>query len=73
MQGRWDIDSRFDELLMSEFIGGISRELSMRTVEQTADQQSSTSQGQYAETLGSKTGIAGVYVSTSNTIEVFCV
>ena len=33
MQGRWDIDIRFDELLMPEFIGGISRELSMRTVE----------------------------------------
>lgn len=72
MQGRWDIDIRFDELLMPEFIGGISRELSMRTVEQTVDQQSDTSQGQYAEALGSKTGIAGVYGSTSNNIEVFC-
>ena len=72
MQGRWDIDIKFDELLMPEFIGGISRELSMRTVEQTVDQQSSASQGQYAEALGSKTGIAGVYGSTSNNIEVFC-
>lgn len=72
MQGRWDIDIKFDELLMPEFIGGISRELSMRTVEQTVDQQSETSQGQYAEALGSKTGIAGVYGSTSNNIEVFC-
>lgn len=72
MQGRWDIDIRFDELLMPEFIGGVSRELSMRTVEQTIDQQSETSQGQYAEALGSKTGIAGVYGNTSNNIEVFC-
>lgn len=72
MQGRWDIDIRFDELLMPEFIGGISRELSMRTVEQTVDQQGSTSQGQYAEALGSKTGIAGVYGNSSNNIEVFC-
>ena len=72
MQGRWDIDIRFDELLMPEFIGGISRELSMRTVEQTVDQQNESSQGQYAEALGSKTGIAGVYGSTSNNIEVFC-
>ena len=72
MQGRWDIDIRFDELLMPEFIGGISRELSMRTVEQTVDQQGSASQGQYAEALGSKTGIAGVYGTTSNNIEVFC-
>lgn len=72
MQGRWDIDIRFDELLMPEFIGGISRELSMRTVEQTVDQQGTDSQGQYAEALGSKTGIAGVYGSMSNNIEVFC-
>lgn len=72
MQGRWDIDIRFDELLMPEFIGGISRELSMRTVEQTVDQQSASSQGQYAEALGSKSGIAGVYGTTSNNIEVFC-
>lgn len=72
MQGRWDIDIRFDELLMPEFIGGVSRELSMRTVEQTVDQQNTSSQGQYAEALGSKTGIAGVYGSTSNNIEVFC-
>lgn len=72
MQGRWDIDIRFDELLMPEFIGGISRELSMRTVEQTVDQQGASSQGQYAEALGSKTGIAGVYGSSSNNIEVFC-
>lgn len=72
MQGRWDIDIRFDELLMPEFIGGISRELSMRTVEQTVDQQDSSSQGQYAEALGSKTGIAGVYGNTSSNIEVFC-
>lgn len=72
MQGRWDVDIRFDELLMPEFIGGISRELSMRTVEQTVDQQGASSQGQYAEALGSKTGIAGVYGSTSSNIEVFC-
>lgn len=72
MQGRWDINIRFDELLMPEFIGGLSRELSMRTVEQTVDQQSETSQGQYAEALGSKTGIAGVYGNSSNNIEVFC-
>lgn len=72
MQGRWDIDIRFDELLMPEFIGGVSRELSMRTVEQTIDQQGADSQGQYAEALGSKTGIAGVYGNTSNNIEVFC-
>jgi hypothetical protein len=72
MQGRWDINIRFDELLMPEFIGGVSRELTMNTISQTVDQQSSTSQGKYAEALGSKTGIAGVYGNSSSNIEVFC-
>lgn len=72
MQGRWDINIRFDELLMPEFIGGVSRELTMNTISQTVDQQSQTSQGKYAEALGSKTGIAGVYGNSSSNIEVFC-
>jgi hypothetical protein len=72
MQGRWDINIRFDELLMPEFIGGVSRELTMNTISQTVDQQDSTSQGKYAEALGSKTGIAGVYGNSSSNIEVFC-
>lgn len=72
MEGRFDVNIKFDELLMPEFIGGISRELSMRTVEQTVDQQSDSSQGKYAEALGSKTGIAGVYGYSDNTIECFC-
>lgn len=72
MEGRFDVNIKFDELLMPEFIGGISRELSMRTVEQTVDQQTDSSQGKYAEALGSKTGIAGVYGYSDNTIECFC-
>jgi hypothetical protein len=72
MQGRWDINIKFDELLMPEFVGGVSRELSMRTVEQTVDQQTEETQGQYAEALGSKTGIAGVYGASNGNIEVFC-
>lgn len=72
MEGRFDVNIKFDELLMPEFIGGVSRELSMRTVEQTVDQQSVESQGKYAEALGSKTGIAGVYGYSDSTIECFC-
>ena len=41
MQGRWDIDIRFDELLMPTFIGGVSRELNMNAITQTVDQAGS--------------------------------
>lgn len=71
MEGRFDVNIRFDELMMPEFFGGVSRELSMRTVEQTVDQQSA-SDTSYSAALGSKTGIAGVYGNSDNNIEVFC-
>ena len=71
MQGRWDIDIRFDDLLLPTFIGGISRELNMNAVTQTVD-QASASDTSYESALGSQSGIAGVYGQTDNNIEVFC-
>ena len=71
MQGRWDIDIRFDDLLLPTFIGGISRELNMNAVTQTVDQASPTDTS-YESALGSQSGIAGVYGQSDNNIEVFC-
>lgn len=71
MQGRWDIDIRFDDLLLPTFIGGISRELNMNAVTQTVD-NASPSDTSYESSLGSQSGIAGVYGSSDNNIEVFC-
>lgn len=71
MQGRWDIDIRFDDLLLPTFIGGISRELNMNAITQTVDQASPTDSS-YESALGSQSGIAGVYGLSDNNIEVFC-
>lgn len=71
MQGRWDIDIRFDDLLLPTFIGGISRELNMNAITQTVDQASPTDSS-YESALGSQSGIAGVYGQSDNNIEVFC-
>ncbi len=71
MQGRWDIDIRFDELLMPTFIGGVSRELNMNAITQTVD-QANASDTSYESALGSQSGIAGVYGQSDQNIEVFC-
>lgn len=71
IQGRWDISIRYDELLMPEFIGGISKELNVNAVTQTVDNDTNGS-GNYADALGSQSGIAGVYGYNDNTIQTFC-
>lgn len=71
MQGRWDIEIRFDELLMPTFIGGISREINMNAVQQTVD-NASASDTSYESALGSQAGIAGFYGGSDNNIECFC-
>lgn len=72
MEGRYDVNLRFDELLMPEFIGGVSREMSMNVSEQSVDQQSTPDNGLYKDALGSKAGIAGVYGKANGNIECFC-
>lgn len=72
MEGRYDVNLRFDELLMPEFIGGVSREMSMNVSEQSVDQQNTADNGLYKDALGSKAGIAGVYGKGNGNIECFC-
>lgn len=72
MEGRYDVNLRFDELLMPEFIGGVSRELSMNVSEQSVDRQDTPDNGLYKDALGSKAGIAGVYGKANGNIECFC-
>lgn len=72
MEGRYDVNLRFDELLMPEFIGGVSREMSMNVSEQSIDQQNTADNGLYKDALGSKAGIAGVYGKGNDNIECFC-
>lgn len=72
MEGRYDVNLRFDELLMPEFIGGVSREMSMTVSEQSIDQQNTADNGLYKDALGSKAGIAGVYGKGDSNIECFC-
>lgn len=70
IQGRWDITIKYDELLMPEFVGGMSRELNTNAVTMTYSDPSSG--GSYADTLGNQVGISGVYGNMDNSIEFYC-
>lgn len=69
IQGRWDVNIKYDELLMPEFLGGMSRELNTRAVTQTVD---NSTDGSYADSLGNQAGISGVYGSMDGNVEFFC-
>lgn len=69
IQGRWDVNIKYDELLMPEYLGGMSRELNTRAVTQTVD---NSTDGSYADSLGNQAGISGVYGNMEGNVEFFC-
>jgi len=69
IEGRFDCNVRYDELLMPEFIGGITRPVSMNRIVQTVEMNGD---GSYAGALGSMAGDAFVSGITDNSISVFC-
>ena len=69
IEGRFDCNVRYDELLMPEFIGGMTRPVSMNRIVQTTE---TNGDGSYAGALGSMAGDAYVSGTTDNSISVFC-
>lgn len=71
IEGRFNVKVRYDELLMPEFFGGLSRDIEMHSISQTVDQDLNGSQT-YAKALGSQSGIAGVRGDSERALECFC-
>ena len=68
IEGRFDVNVRYDSLQMPEYLGGSTREINMNAVTQTVETSNS---GSYAGALGSQSGVASLR-SGSDTISVFC-
>lgn len=68
IEQRFDVNVRYSDLLMPEFLGGTSDWVDMRSVTQTVMREDN---GSYADALGSQAGIAGIRRSTED-ITVFC-
>lgn len=71
IKGHFNVDIRFDELNMPEFIGGISKDVTMNQVNQTTS-RTSDGTGSFEDVLGSFAGQAGVYGDSPNAIRCFC-
>lgn len=67
IEGRFDVNVRFDALQMPEYLGGFTRDVNMSSVTQTVETSSS---GSYSGSLGSQSGLAYAN-SSSETISVF--
>nr|DAE51481.1 MAG TPA: Major capsid protein [Microviridae sp.] len=67
IEGRFDVNVKFDALQMPEYLGGFTRDVNMSSITQTVETSSS---GSYSGALGSQSGLA--YASSnSETISVF--
>lgn len=68
IEQRFNVNVRYSDLLMPEFLGGSSDFVEMHSVTQTVMKEDN---GMYADALGSQAGQAGVFKQTE-TITAFC-
>nr|UCS96115.1 MAG: major capsid protein [Microviridae sp.] len=71
VEGRFDVNVKYADLLLPQFFGGFSRDMNMNAITQTIDQDSSGS-GSYREALGSQAGVGYFSGNTDHNIECFC-
>nr|UCS96116.1 MAG: major capsid protein [Microviridae sp.] len=71
VEGRFDVNVKYADLLLPQFFGGFSRDMNMNAITQTIDQDSSGS-GNYREALGSQAGVGYFSGNTDYNIECFC-
>lgn len=69
IEGRYDVNVRYDELMMPEFLGGFTRNVAVAPITQTV-QTSDT--GSYEGALGSQSGDAFVAGQPDVDINVYC-
>nr|UCS96117.1 MAG: major capsid protein [Microviridae sp.] len=71
VEGRFDVNVKYADLLLPQFFGGFSRDMNMNAITQTVDQDS-TGSGSYREALGSQAGVGYFSGNTDHNIECFC-
>lgn len=69
IEGHFDCTVRFDELNMPEFIGGISRDVTVNQINQMSALD--VNSGQFDDVLGSFAGQAGCYGSSDTAVSQF--
>lgn len=69
IEGRYDVNIRYNELLMPEFCGGFTRDVNVSPVTQTTPTDES---GNYVGSLGSQAGQGFVSGQNEGDINIFC-
>lgn len=69
IEGRFDVNVKYDALMMPEYIGGFTRDVTINPVTQTVE---TANDGSYIGALGSQAGDAGVFGQTDTSMSVFC-
>lgn len=69
IEGRFDVNVRYDALQMPEYIGGFTRDVSVSPITQTVETSDS---GSYVGSLGSQAGLALLRGDSDATISCFC-
>lgn len=69
IEGRFDVNVRYDALDMPEYLGGITRDIIVNPITQTVETSNS---GSYVGSLGSQAGLATCFGNSDGSISVFC-
>lgn len=69
IEGRFDVNVRYDALNMPEYLGGITRDIVVNPITQTVE---TSNTGTYVGALGSQAGLATCFGNSDGSISVFC-
>lgn len=72
IEGRFDVNVKYDDLLLPEFIGGYTRDINMNRVVQSVDQNFGKETSSYDGALGSLAGDAFLSSGDVPEISTFC-
>lgn len=70
VEGRFEVNVKYDDLLMPEFCGGMTRDVFMSGVQQNVEDNGGS--GTYVGSLGSEAGVAGCRGELGNKVKIYC-
>lgn len=70
VEGRFEVNVKYDALLMPEFCGGMTRDVFVSGVQQNVEDNGGS--GTYVGSLGSEAGIAGCRGDLGHKVKIYC-
>lgn len=70
VEGRFEVNVKYDDLLMPEFCGGMTRDVFMSGVQQNVEDNNGS--GTYIGSLGSEAGVAGCRGDLGHKVKIYC-